>query len=179
MKIFNIIGIAAVLLVFVAVSDAWPTGEKLESGNYDEIEGNATLVQLYTHTIFVNLYSDILSTLANQNLDMEDDQDQSVMDQDESGSLYKVFMLNRGNLGILMPTVHAQARVRVLGLYFCLSTLNLLRQGSRATIYYTHMFLTMNARFNMCAWSSIKTYGSKLMKKKYLPRQEHKQIDLT
>ena len=70
--------------------------------------------------MFVNLYSDILSTLANQNLDMRDDQDQSVMDQDESGSLHKVLMLNRGDLGILMPTVHARARVRVVGLYVCL-----------------------------------------------------------
>ena len=32
----------------------------------------------------------------------------------------------------------------------CLSGLNLRLQGSRATNYYTYVFFTMNARFNMC-----------------------------
>ena len=45
---------------------------------------------------------------------------------------------------------HALARVSVVGLCVCLSALNLLLQGYRATRYYTYVFLTMNARFNMC-----------------------------
>ena len=51
---------------------------------------------------------------------------------------------------------HALARVTVVGLCVCvsvcLSGLNLLLQAStsRATRYYTYMFFTMNARFNMC-----------------------------
>ena len=32
----------------------------------------------------------------------------------------------------------------------CLSGLNLRLQGSRATNYYTYVFFTMNARFDMC-----------------------------
>ena len=51
-------------------------------------------------------------------------------------------------------TAHALARVTVVGLCVCLSVclsaLNLLLQGYRATRYYTYVFLTMNARFNMC-----------------------------
>ena len=32
----------------------------------------------------------------------------------------------------------------------CLSGLNLLLHASRATRYYTYVYFTMNARFNMC-----------------------------
>ena len=45
---------------------------------------------------------------------------------------------------------HALARVTVVGLCVCLSGLNLLLQASRDTRYYTYVFFTMNARFNMC-----------------------------
>ena len=45
---------------------------------------------------------------------------------------------------------HALARVTVVGLSVCLSGLNLLLHASRATRYYTYVFFTMNARFNMC-----------------------------
>ena len=45
---------------------------------------------------------------------------------------------------------HALARVTVVGLSVFLSGLNLLLQKSRATRYYTYVFFTRNARFNMC-----------------------------
>ena len=57
---------------------------------------------------------------------------------------------------------HVLARVTVVGLSVCLSGLNLLIQVSRVTRYYTYVFFTMNARFNMCGVRQ-KTHGSKIM----------------
>ena len=58
--------------------------------------------------------------------------------------------------GLVNPRrAHALARVTVVGLSVvclcvCLSGLNLLLHASRATRYYTYVYFTMNARFNMC-----------------------------
>ena len=51
---------------------------------------------------------------------------------------------------LLTLGAHALARVTVVGLSVCLSGLNLLLHPSRATRYYTYVYFTMNARFNMC-----------------------------
>ena len=78
--------------------------------------------------------------------------------------LYLLFLANLTTYSLLLPRpgpwnencelIHALLRVTVVGLCVCLSVclsgLNLLLQASRATRYYTYVFLTLNARFNMC-----------------------------